>query len=107
MSALGIAENINNFDYNNITNVNKNREYKSSDLDPMNANVALVAYKCEFKKPMSEKFPKYYVKIFRNEKAIKLGVCGYEKNCDLKRFVKFYKNFVKECGTSRDVCKLG
>ena len=108
MTALGIADNNgNNFDYNNIGIVNKRREYKVSDLDPMNANVAIVAYRCSFAKPMSERFPDHYVKVFRNERAVGLkAACGNEKNCDLKRFLEFYGRFVSECGSSREVCKL-
>jgi hypothetical protein len=107
LAALGIAENNdNNFDYNNIASVNKRREYKVSDLDPMNANVALVAYRCSFKKPMSERFPEHYVKVFRNERAVRLSICGNEKNCDLDKFLEFYNGFVSECGSSREVCKL-
>ncbi len=107
LTALGVSENKgNNFDYNNIANINKRREYKISDLDPMNANVALVAYRCSFEKPMSERFPDHFVKVFRNEKAIKLSACGNEKNCDLNKFLEFFGRFVSECGSSKEVCKL-
>lgn len=106
-TALRIADNMANFNLSNIVQENKRREFTTPDLDPMNSNIAFVVYKANFKRPYDgSKLPKYYVKIFRNERAIRLPACGYEKNCDLQMFLKYYKSFVQSCGSARDVCQL-
>ncbi len=105
-TALKISENKEDFNLSDIGTENKNRVFTTPDLDPMNSNIAFVVYKANFKGPYDSKFPRYYLKIFRNEKAISIAACGYEKNCDLKKFINYYKNFVDSCGSTRKICKL-
>lgn len=95
-----------NFNLTNIAKENKRRDFRVFDLDPMNSNIAFVVYKAQFKEPVAAHFPSYFVKIFRNERAIGIEACGHEKNCDLIRFLQYYKNFVSGCGSTSQVCQL-
>ena len=41
-AVMGIGNNTNNFNFDNIVVENKNRSYKITKLDPMNSNIAFV-----------------------------------------------------------------
>lgn len=105
LTAMNIGNDKGNFNLTNIAKENKRRGFRVFDLDPMNSNIAFVVYKAQFKEPMATHSPNYFVKIFRNERAIGIKACGHEKNCDLMRFLEYYKNFVKECGSTSQVCQ--
>lgn len=105
-STLEIAKNEDDFDLDMILHENEQREYRISDLDPMNSNIAFIVYKSFFAAASGDKFPKYYLRVFRNEKLIKIKACGYEKNCDLEVFLKYFKDLIKSCESSEAVCKV-
>ena len=106
-STLEIADNDKNFNLDNILLENEDRDYFVSELDPMNSNIAFIVYKSFFEDPNnSSKFPKYYLRVFRNEKLIKIKACGYMRNCDLEIFLKYFQDLNKSCDSSQAVCKI-
>ena len=106
LAAMEIAKDESNFDYENIEQENRDRLFKASEIDPMNSNIAFVLYRTSFKKSVAARFPRYYLKAFRNEKAIRLKACGYEKNCDLKKFLSYYKDFTNKCQSAQEACRI-
>jgi hypothetical protein len=102
--ALEIAKNASDFDEDTILTENKNRSYRISPLDPMNSNIAFILYKC-FQFSNNQIVSKYCIRVFLNEKLIKLARCS-SVNCDLNEFLSFYENFVNQCGSTEQACAV-
>jgi hypothetical protein len=59
-------------------------------MDPMNANMQFVAYKCD---------KEFKMKIFHNEKPLKFENASCDSNniCDIKKFIKFLEVDTDTC----------
>jgi hypothetical protein len=99
-AVMGIANNTNNFNFNNIVIENKNRTYKISKLDPMNSNIAFVLYNCE-----EDADSPYKVRAFHNENLIQLNGCS-STDCRFNEFSQFYTQFKTNCVSSKNVCQI-
>ncbi len=71
--------------------------YWLSILDPMNANLAFVVYKC--------RRDRFKVRVFLNENLIKLNGCS-EKDCDLNKFFDYYQNYLNKCQSTQISCQI-
>jgi hypothetical protein len=103
-SALEIAKNISDFDKDTILTENKNRSFRTSLLDPMNSNIAFILYQC-FQFSNNQIVSKYTIRVFLNEKLIKLARCS-SVDCDLNEFFGFYEQFVNQCGSTKQACTV-
>lgn len=87
------------FNLTNVFDVNFNRNYRISYLDPMNSNIAVVLYEC------NSSHAKYTLRAFHNEHLVKLNGCS-SLNCDLNEFTLNLSKFKEHCVSSESVCKI-
>jgi len=103
LAMLGIGQSEQNFNYSDVLTENKNRTFRSSQLTPMNANIAFVLYNCD--SSASTNLPPYMLRVFHNEKLVKVNGCN-SVDCDLNNFLKYYSFFKRICLSSKISCAL-
>jgi hypothetical protein len=79
-----------------------NRPWRLSKIDPLNSNIAFVLYKHS---GSSDNKPEYMVKVFHNEKQIRIADC-YSHECDFNLFFEYYSQIINKCKDSREICSL-
>ena len=73
-AAMGLNYDKDSFNFDKLADINQNRPYKTSQIDPMNTNIAFVLFKCS--KGKKTKSPAdYKVRAFQNENLIKVNGC--------------------------------
>lgn len=90
---------------NNILNENKSRKYRTSLIDPMNTNIAIVVYKCSSLNSANQQVDKYKVRAFMSENLLTLEACQ-STECDLDQFVNYYQSFVNQCQSTEASCAI-
>jgi hypothetical protein len=90
------------FNSENIQTLNENRLWRLSKIDPLNSNIAFVLYKYN---GLSEIKPEYIIKVFHNEKQVRIAGCdGFA--CDFNSFFTYYSEFLAKCKDSRQICRI-
>ena len=99
LASMGLNYAADSFNLDNIVDINENRAYKTSRMDPMNSNIAFVLYECP---TAGSKRKSHKIRAFHNEKLIKLNNC---EDCDLSDFRRQVESsLLQKCKNSRQVC---
>lgn len=101
-ASLGIGQSSKNFNLDNITAENVDRKYRSSRMDPMSGNLALILFKCD---ESDSGLSDYKIRAFLNENQIQLKGCT-TMDCNLSEFLAFYSKIVNECGSTESACSV-
>jgi len=73
-----------------------NRQWRSSKIDPFGNNLAFVSFRCgETDKVM----------LMHNERVVRLPACPEEDMCDLNTLKDFYKNALSNCDLKK-ICQI-
>ena len=99
---LGIGKDENDFNINDIFTENRNRKFRNTFIDPMNSNIALIAYRCD--DPKNSAASKYLVRAFHNENLIKIEACK-TVDCNMDELTTYFSRFVNSCGSSKNYCR--
>lgn len=91
-----------NFNFSNLNAENANRDYKTTKLNPVNSNLALVLYDCNGN---NKSLPAFMVRAFHNENLVKLVSCQ-SVNCDLYGLINYLTAFTLICGSTEQICDL-